>query len=165
MYVTAFLDKDVETDIIPYAMYSNRDIIELYNRNSRKIHFLPYTPEVLLYQEFKAEKHNLLTQIRLEYSNQQVDYQVQEDIDLDRYKRPIPTTNSQNEYNNILEERGNVRGKCKKETKRIAEDIANQLNITPCEIYRFVFKFAVDSLEGNEINVRSLLAPTMKRIN
>lgn len=165
VYVTAFLDKDVETDIVPYAMYSNRDIIELYNNNSRKIHFLPYTPEVLLYQEFKNERRNLLNQIRLEYNNQQVDYQVQQDIDLERYKSSIPVINSQNEYNSILEERGNVRGKCKKETKRIAENLANQLNISTSEIYRFVFKFAVEALEGNEINVRGLLASTMKRIN
>lgn len=33
VYVIAFLDKDVETDIIPYSIYGNRDIIDLYNQN------------------------------------------------------------------------------------------------------------------------------------
>lgn len=165
MYVTAFLDKDVETDIMPYAVYGNREVIDLYNSNSRKIHFLPYTPEVLLYQEFKNSRGMLLEKIRSEYNNQQVNYQIQEQIDLETYNQPLPEFSSQQEYSNTLKERGNLRAKCKEETKRIAESLSSQLNISTSEIYRFVFKYAVESLEGTEINVRSLLAPTMKRLD
>lgn len=165
VYVTAFLDKDVETDIIPYGVYGNRDIIDLYNTYSRKIHFLPYTPEVLLYQEFRNSKTHILEKFRNEYNNQQVNYEIQEQIDVEGYQQPLSEFNSQQEYNNAIKERGNLRAKCKDETKRIAENISNQLNISKSEIYRFVFKYAVDSLEGTEINVRRLLAPTMKRLD
>lgn len=163
VYVTAFLDKDVETDIMPYAVYGNREVIDLYKVNSRKIHFLPYTPEVLLYQEFKNSREMLLEKIRGEYNNQQVNYQIEKQIDLETYNQPLPEISSQQEYNTIIKERGNLRAKCKEETKRIAENLSSQLNISSSEIYRFVFKYAVESLEGSKINVRSLLAPTMKR--
>lgn len=165
VYVTAFLDKDVETDNIPYTVYGNRDIIDLYNENSRKIHFLPYTPEVLLYQEFKNSRTILLEKIKREYNNQQVNYQIEEQIDLERYNQQLPEFSSQHEYNNTLKERGGLRSKCKAETKRIAEDLSSQLNVSMSEIYRFIFKHAVESLEGNEINVIGLLAPTMKRLD
>ncbi len=163
VYVTAFLDKDVETDIIPYGIYGNRDVIDLYNENRRKIHFLPYTPEVLLYQEFKRSKTLIVEKLRNEYNNQQINYQLQEQIDIDRYLQPLPQFSSQQEYNNAIKERGNLRARCKEETKRIADSLSSQLNISRSEIYRFVFKCAIDCLEGTEINVRRLLAPTMKR--
>ena len=58
-----------------------------------------------------------------------------------------------------------MRGKCKNETRRIVEELSSQLNVGESEIYRFVFKYAVERLEGVEINVRSLLSSTMKRID
>lgn len=45
------------------------------------------------------------------------------------------------------------------------EELSSQLNVGESEIYRFVFKYAVERLEGVEINVRSLLSSTMKRID
>lgn len=165
IYVTAFLDKDVETDIIPYSIYGNRDIIDLYYQNRRKIHFLPFTPEVLLYKELKTERVNILNKIRLEYCNQQVNYQVVENINLVEYEMNMSSFSSQEEYNNTLKERGCVRGKCKDETRRIVEELSDQLNVGENEIYRFIFKYAVERLEGVEINVRSLLSSTMKRID
>lgn len=168
VYVAAFLDKDVETDIIPYAHFANRNIISIYEDNRRKIHFLPYTPEVLLYQEFKNSKSSLLQMFRNEYNNQQVYYEIAEDIDLESYNQDLDTFSSQQEYNAEIEKRGNIRSKCKKETQRIAETLSNQLNVSPSQIYRFVFKYAVDELErnqNNQINVRSLLSSTMKRLD
>ena len=135
----------------------------MYNENRRKIHFLPYTPEVLLYQEFKRSKTLIVEKLRNEYNNQQINYQLQEQIDIDRYLQPLPQFSSQQEYNNAIKERGNLRARCKEETKRIADSLSSQLNISRSEIYRFVFKCAIDCLEGTEINVRRLLAPTMKR--
>ena len=165
VYVTAFLDKDVETDIIPYSIYGNRDIIDIYNQNRRKIHFLPFTPEILLYKELKYEKTNMLNKIRLEYCNQQVNYEVIENINLEEYAINMSNFLSQEEYNNTLKARGIVRGKCKDETRRIVEELSSQLNAKKSEIYRFIFKYAVERLEGLEINVRSLLSSTMKRID
>lgn len=165
VYVTAFLDKDVETDIIPYSIYGNRDIIDIYNQNRRKIHFLPFTPEILLYKELKYEKTNMLNKIRLEYCNQQVNYEVIENINLEEYATNMSNFLSQEEYNNTLKARGIVRGKCKDETRRIVEELSSQLNVKKSEIYRFIFKYAVERLEGLEINVRSLLSSTMKRID
>lgn len=165
VYVTAFLDKDVETDIIPYSIYGNRDIIDVYNQNRRKIHFLPFTPEILLYKELKDERINILNKVRLEYCNQQVNYQVVENINLAGYETNMSNFSSQEAYNNTLKVRGGVRGKCKDETRRIVEELSRQLNVGESEIYRFIFKYAVERLEGLEINVRSLLSSTMKRIN
>lgn len=165
VYVTAFLDKDVETDIIPYSIYGNRDIIDMYNQNRRKIHFLPFTPEVLLYKELKDERINILNKVRLEYCNQQANYQVIENINLVEYETNMSNFTSQELYNNALKVRGGVRGKCKDETRRIVEELSSQLNVGESEIYRFIFKYAVERLEGAEINVRSLLSSTMKRID
>ena len=72
---------------MPYSIYGNRDIIDMYNQNRRKIHFLPFTPEVLLYKQLKEDRVNILNKIRLEYCNQQVNYQVIEDINLVEYER------------------------------------------------------------------------------
>lgn len=165
VYVAAFLDKDVETDIIPYSIYGNRDIIDLYNQNKRKIHFLPYTPELLLYKELKDEREYILDKIKMEYCNHQVSYQVVENINIAEYEENMLDFTSQAEYNAALEVRGGVRGKCKNETRRIVKNLSSQLNVGESEIYRFIFKYAVDRLEGTEINVRGLLGPTMKRIS
>ena len=62
--------EDTMADIILYSIYGNRDIIDMYNQNRRKIHFLPFTPEVLLYKELKDERINILNKVRLEYCNQ-----------------------------------------------------------------------------------------------
>ena len=164
VYVTAFLDKDVETDIIPYAIYGNRDIIDKYNQNINKIHFLPFTPEVLLYIVLKEKKRDLLAKMKLAYSNQLLDYCITEISGFGSYNVAMPIFETQDEYNTTLKLRGEFRSKCKKETKVIAEQIARQLNIGESEIYRFIFKYAIDKMEGTDINVRSLLASTMKRI-
>ena len=102
---------------------------------------------------------------RNEYNNQQVYYEIAEDIDLESYNQDLDTFSSQQEYNAEIEKWGNIRSKCKKETQRIAETLSNQLNVSPSQIYRFVFKYAVDVLENNQINVRSLLSSTMKRLD
>lgn len=164
IYVAAFLDKDVETDIIPYPIYGNKEIINLYNENRRKIHFLPFTPEVLLYKKLKNEKDSLLAKISLEYYNHQVNYEM-EDIDIIAYEVNMPALSTQEEYNAMLQEHGRVRTRCKDETKRVVSELAHQLNVGENELYRFIFKYAADTLEGTEINVRSLLSAIMKRYN
>lgn len=53
----------------------------------------------------------------------------------------------------------------KKEAERIVDSLADQVNQSSNEIYRFIFKFAVDKYEADGvINTRQLLAPTMKRL-
>lgn len=77
----------------------------------------------------------------------------------------MPTFSSKEEYNNKLKVRGGVRGKCKEETRRIVGELSSQLNVGESEIYRFIFKYSVERMDGTEINVRSLLSSTMKRID
>ena len=88
----------------------------------------------------------------------------QETFDFDTYEAEFPEFRSQSDYNAFIEQRGTFRTTCKTESKRIVELLADQVNQSTDEIYRYIFKFAVDRMEGTEINVRQLLAPTMKRL-
>lgn len=164
VYIVAYMDKDVESDIVPYPQFGNQDIIRKYNENASYLHFLPYTPEVLLIKTLYESKLDLLRDMAIEYENQQLQYAFHKEFDFASYEAAFPNFNSQAEYNSHVESRGTFRSMCKKESARIVELLADQVNQSQDEIYRFIFKFAVDSLEGREINVRRLLAPTMKRL-
>ena len=164
VYVVAYMDKDVERDIIPYPQFGNQEIIREYNENSAYLHFLPYTPEVLLTKTLYENRSDILQKLKIQYDNQQLQYILQEQFDFTRYDSAFPEFTTQAKYNHFIEERGSFRTKCKKEAMRITELLADQVNQSPDEIYRFVFKFAVDRIEeAGAINVRGLLAPTMKR--
>lgn len=164
VYVAAFLDKDVETDIVPYKQFGNRDIIEKYEENTRRIKFLPYTPEMLLYQEMKDHRADLLANMRSTYSNQQLNYSVQDIPDFVDYNNPLPNFATQENYNITIQTRGSIRTACKNETEKIAKSLSRQLNKSESEIYRFVFHSAIEHMEGNTLNVRSIMAPIMKRL-
>ena len=164
VYVAAYMDKDVETDIINYPQYGNQEIIRKYNEHSAYLHFLPYTPEVLLIKTLYCYRTELLRALSQEYDNQQLRYSPQETFDFDTYEAEFPEFRSQSDYNAFIEQRGTFRTTCKTESKRIVELLADQVNQSTDEIYRYIFKFAVDRMEGTEINVRQLLAPTMKRL-
>lgn len=165
VYVAAYMDKDVETDIVPYPQYGNQEIIRCYHENSQYLHFLPYTPEVLLIKMLYENKTDLLRKLISEYDNQQLQYNFQEQFDFASYETAFPDFNSQEEYNQFIARRGTFRSLCKKEAERIVESLADQVNQSSNEIYRFIFKIAVDKYEADgEINTRQLLAPTMKRL-
>lgn len=166
VYVTAFLDKDVQTDVISYPQYGNEEAIEIYNNNSAYIHFLPYTPEVLLVKVYHEHKAEILGILKNQYNNQQLDYTIDTTFfDYDTYIQPLPTFTSQNEYNRTITSRGVFRNKCKKEVERVAGSLANQINRSAEEVYRTTFKYAVDTLLTDEgFDVRRLLSSTMKRI-
>lgn len=165
VYVAAFMDKDVETDIIPYAQYSNGDLIQQYNENSFYLRFLPYTPEVLLIKTFYFHKTDLLRRLKGMYDNQQLNYSTPEHFDFTLYEQPFPDFNSQDEYNSYIHQRGVFRNKCKTESERISKQLANQVNQSKEEIYRATFKFSIDSFVSEEINIRQLLAQTIKRLS
>lgn len=165
VYFTAFMDKDVETDIIPYPQYSNADLIRDYRGNSYYLRFLPYTPEVLLIIAFYDHKCDLLNYLKGLYDNQQLNYQVPECFDFVKYNQPFPNFPNQNEYNTYIEQRGAFRKKCKTEAERISKELCEQINQSTEEIYRAVFKFAVDTFVSNEINIQQLLSSTMKRLS
>lgn len=74
VHVTAFMDKDVETDIIAFPQYEDDEYIQYYRDNSKHLRFLPDTPEVLLMRTLVNHKHDLLRSLRMEYSCQQLDY-------------------------------------------------------------------------------------------
>ena len=165
VYVSAFMDKDVETDIIPYPQYGNTSLIQQYHDNSYYLHFLPYTPEVLLIKVFYFYKIDFLRYLKNLYDNQQLNYSTDEQFNFADYEQPFPNFNNQREYNNYISQRGAFRDKCKKEAERISELLNLQINQSKDEIYRVAFKFAVDEILSSEINIRQLLAPTMKRLS
>ena len=164
IYVAAFMDKDVETDIIPYEQFGNQNLIRQYNDNASYLHFLPYTPEVLLVKTFYNYKIELLRQLSGIYNNQQLQYSIPETLDFTNYESPLPEFQNQTEYNAQIEVRGAFRKKCKEESERIAQTIADQINQSVDEIFRFTFKFALEHIDENALNVRNLLAQTMKRL-
>lgn len=164
VYVAAFLDKDVETDIIPYSEYGNQSTIHIYNENSQYFHFLPYTPEVLLVKAFYNFKTRLLRELSLTYSNQQLSYSTSVQFDFDEYEAPLPDFQSQDEYNSCIQQRGAFRAKCKDEAERISSVLADQINQSKDELYRVVFKFAVEYVISDQIDIRQILSSTMKRI-
>ena len=164
VYVTAYMDKDVETDIIPYAQYGNQEYIRRYHDNSRFLKFLPYTPEILLVKTYIEKKQVFLQAIRAEYSNQQVDYTITEQLDFTAYEAALPEFSNQAQYNSKIEERGSFRKKCKEQAEKVATELSQQLNISVKEVYRYSYKFAVENIPENELNVRALLAQTMKRL-
>ncbi len=165
VYVAAFMDKDVETDIIPYPQYSNTELIQKYDDNSYYLRFLPYTPEVLLIKTFYNYKRDLLNYLKGLYDNQQLNYQTPECFDFAEYDQGFPNFTNQNEYNTYIEKRGTFRKKCKTEAERISKELSDQINQSTEEIYRAVFKFAVEAFVSNEINIRQLLSSTMKRLS
>lgn len=164
VFVTAYMDKDVETDVIPYPEYGNREDIQRYRANSRFLKFLPYTPEVLLVKTYIEKKQMFLQAIRAEYSNQQVDYTINEQLDFTAYEAALPEFSSQSQYNNKIEERGSFRKKCKVQAEKVATELSQQLKISVKEVYRYSYKFAVENIPENELNIRALLAQTMKRV-
>ena len=164
VFVTAYMDKDVETDVIPYPEYGNREDIQRYHENSHFLKFLPYTPEVLLVKTYIEKKQQLLQAIRAEYSNQQADYTIDEQVDFSEYEEVLPKFSNQKEYNEKIEKRGKFRKKCKGQAEKVAIELSQQLNISVKEVYRYSYKFAVKNLSEEELNVRALLAQTMKRM-
>jgi len=163
VYVVAFLDKDVKTDIIDYPHFGNTRIIQQFYEHRLRMRFLPFTPEVLLYRIFRDKKVDFLSKFRDEYHNQRIDYNIDNAIDFHEYEQPGGTFETQTSYNEWLDMKGTVRNSCKAVSTAIASSLSNETNAQIQEIYRFCFKFAVDEYEGTEINVRELLGPVMNR--
>lgn len=164
VYVSVFMDKDVETDTIPFPQYSNTEVIRKFNEHRYYMHFLPYTPEVLLIKTFYQHKSNLLRYLKNQYNNQQINYSTDKRFDFNLYEQPFPDFNTQNDYNAYVESRGTFRKECKNEAEQIATELSEQINQSKEEIYRVVFKFAVEEFVHSETNLHQLLASTMKRI-
>ena len=163
VYVDAYLDKDVETDIIPYPQFGNHDLIDDYNENSQHLRFLPYTPEVFLTKILREKRAELLRFLKDTYGNQQIHYNVPDGFDFEQYEADFPAFENDVAYNAFIKQRGSFRKSCKDAAEEIVESIADQINQSTGEIYRLIFKFAVDHDETG-IDVRPLLAPTMKRL-
>lgn len=164
VYVSSFLDHDVETDIILYPQYANTRMIREYEKNAGYLHFLPYTPEVLLMKVFSGHKNDFLRSLISTYNNQQLQYSLRDTFDFDEYEAESPPFHNQGEYDSWIEERGKFRKRCKNESERIAQVLSEQINQSIEEIYRIAFKYAVDRIVQNERDVRGVLASTMKRI-
>lgn len=61
-----------------------------------------------------------------------------------------------------MKKRGQFRNKCKREAKRIVEELASQTNQSESIIYRRLYSIAVDEIL-DEGEMYSLLMPTLKR--
>ncbi|MEG0836078.1 MAG: AAA family ATPase [Christensenellaceae bacterium] len=164
VYLAAFLDKDVETDIVPYARFGNQKTIELYDANSAYIHFLPYTPEVFLIKTLYNYKRDLLSELKQIYNNHQLRYSTPENFEFENYEVELPVFQNQDNYNACIKRRGLFRTKCKTESERISSALADQINQSVDEVYRAIFKFAVERESEDGMNVRAMLASTMKRL-
>lgn len=163
VYLAAFMDKDVETDIIPYFQYHGaKDMFEVYRKKKKFLHFLPFTPEILLYKVLKEGHKDLIAYLKDEYYNQQIDFVVEE-VNMDNYFDPLPTFTNQVEYNSCIQKRGEIRSNCKKSVEKAVVEIAEQINETKEKIYRLLFDQAVKKYEPIRINTRELLGETMKR--
>lgn len=161
VYLAAFMDKDVETDIIPYFQYHGaKNMFEVYRRMKKFLHFLPFTPEILLYKVLEECYNDIIVPLRDEYLNQQIDYTI-ENVDMDDYFDPLPVFTNQNDYNSCIDKRGKIRKTCKEHVEQAVVEIAKQIHETKEKIYRFLFDKAVEKYKT--INPRELLGDTMKR--
>ncbi len=156
-----YLDKDVETDVIPYPQYGNNEFIQSYAQNRPKIKFLPYTPEVLLMHTFTNLKTDLLRYLRQRFNCQPLNYDVTEELDFARYNAQFPQLDSLPAYNVFIQDRASFRRKCKGQSEIIVTSLSDQLNESPNKIYEYVFCFVIDNYENQGINVRALLGPIM----
>lgn len=92
-----------------------------------------------------------------------MDYIITEALDFVAYETGLPEFTSREQYESKIEERGSYRKKCKRVAKAVASELSEQLNISIEEVYRYSYKFAVENVPETELNVRALLAPTMRR--
>ena len=166
IYVAAFLDKDVETDTIPYPQYGNQRIISIYYQKKQYLHFLPYTPEILLYRVLKEKRNDIIIKLKSESNNQQLQYTIREISDFDSYFVDFPNFECQDDYNSHIESKRNIRRMCKRVVAEIVKDLAIQANQTEDYICRFLFYFAVNEYRDQEdhaLDVRPILSSIMNR--
>lgn len=162
IYIAAFMDKDVETDIIPYGHFGNYEIIYAWQNDKKRLRFLPFTPEILLMKVFTDSKSDLLRELKQTYANQQIDYAIEEILAFCQYEQPFPEFADQSAYNAFIKARGSFRSKCKIMSADIVEDIVEQTNASFDEVLRFVYEFAVRTSD-QLINVREILGPVFNR--
>ena len=163
VYLAAFMDKDVETDIIPYPQYcSYKNLFEVYREKNKFLHFLPFTPEILLYKILEEGRKEVIAYLKGEYYNQQIDFAV-EKVKMDNYFDPLPTFTNQDEYNSCIKKIGEIMSNYKNSVEKTVAKIAEQINETKEKIYRLLFDQAVKKYELIHINTRKLLGDTMKR--
>ena len=144
------------------------DILRLQSlKLLKKLHFLLYTPEVLLYKVLKEKKDEVIAKLKLEYNNQQLQYAINDISGFESYFASFPSFANQNDYNAYISSRTSIRKACKKIVTEIVKEIAAQVNQTEDYIYRFLFYFAVNDYidcEGKTMDVRPILSSTMKRL-
>ena len=162
IYVTAFMDLDVKTDVLSYPLYAKKEYYEYYMNNIKQLKFLPYTPEVLLIKVLSLYKPVIIRDLKELFFNQQIDFYFVETFNFNEYDCVFPDFSDKKEYNEYMKKRGQFRNKCKREAKRIVEELASQTNQSESIIYRRLYSIAVDEIL-DEGELYSLLMPTLKR--
>ena len=80
--------------------------------------------EVLLVKTYIEKKQVFIQAIRAEYSNQQVDYTITEQLDFTAYEAALPEFSNQAQYNSKIEERGSFRKNVKNKPKKWRRNFA-----------------------------------------
>lgn len=159
----SLLDKDVETDAIPYyrSYEPQSNFMLTYYELEDKIKFLPSTPEVGICQYIEQDHIDLTTALKAELENQQINITtcIQEDIYIDHQKDITSTDNQiaqlrQNGGNKakackISELLGHNRKICKKKYDHIVAYLCNVTQESEESINKILFKHYIDWWQQN----------------
>lgn len=99
IYVTAFMDLDVKTDVLSYPLYAKKEYYEYYMNNIKQLKFLPYTPEVLLIKVLSLYKPVIIRDLKELFFNQQIDFYFVETVNFNEYDCVFPDFSDKKEYN------------------------------------------------------------------
>lgn len=154
----SLLDKDVETDALPYhrSYEPQSNFILTYHELEDKIKFLPSTPEVGICQYIEQDHINLTVALKAELENHQINITacIRENIYID-YQENIRSTDNQiaqlrqNGENKatacrISELLGHNRKICKKKYDHIVAYLCNVTQESEESINKVLFKYYID---------------------
>ncbi len=164
VFLTAYLDNDVTTDVLKYRQYCDGKTLSEYDKHGKYINFLPYTPEILLLKYLQSYKNDIISSLKKTYSNQQLFYEVRMDLSILDYTENSKFDAELEQYSDYSKRRGKFRNDCKAEVTSVVATLSEQLNRTENEIYRWLYKFIIDKEVAEGFNIREYLAPAMKRL-
>lgn len=160
--VVAYLDKDVETDVVEHRAFLDQKWRSLFDKNENAIKFLPYTPEVALAKFIQENGSKIINSMKQLYNNQQLQCHWGENIDIEEYLKGIFDGKTQEEYASFTEKRGAFRTTCKTRIHDFVKEISGQLNELEDSIIRHLFKMMVETDKFYEENIVAYFAPTYR---
>ena len=116
----------------------------------------------MLIKVLSSYKPVIISDLKNLFFNQQIDFYFVETFDFYEYDGNFPDFSDKKEYNEYMKKRGQFRSKCKREAKRIVEELASQTNQSENIILRRLYSIAVDKMDDTR-ELYPLLMPTLKR--